>query len=186
MNRESFWNDENTARAKELALQGLSGREIGEALGCSRNAVIGRLFRIGGPKLKGVSRPFTYSPWSDTMLVALEDGCAKGLSAYQISALLGISRETVRDQIRRRGLTKSKIVRARAPAQKRTWKPKPKLKPVPKRAEVACEPRPWITRSRMECAWPVDGEGADTRSCCNPTDGGPYCAGHAAWMVRAA
>ncbi|MBP7704171.1 MAG: hypothetical protein KA105_02660 [Caulobacter sp.] len=45
-------------------------------------------------------------------------------------------------------------------------------------ASIAIAPRPWITRRAGECAFPVDGEGADTRSCCNATGVGAYCAGH--------
>lgn len=53
--------------------------------------------------------------------------------------------------------------------------------PLPKLqgGKVACEPRPWTERRFGECVYPVDGEGADTRSCCNPTADGRYCIGHA-------
>jgi GcrA cell cycle regulator len=45
--------------------------------------------------------------------------------------------------------------------------------------------RVWTTREESECAWPVDGEGADTRSCCHPTvQGKAYCAGHAKAMYE--
>lgn len=40
-------------------------------------------------------------------------------------------------------------------------------------------PLPWTQRPSMACAWPVGGEGADLLSCCLPTDGGSWCAGHA-------
>jgi hypothetical protein len=45
--------------------------------------------------------------------------------------------------------------------------------------------RVWTTREPGECAWPVDGEGATTRSCCHPTaPGKSYCAGHAEAMYE--
>lgn len=44
----SFWNDDNTAEAKKLWLDGYSAAQIADRLHCvSRNAVIGRLHRIG-------------------------------------------------------------------------------------------------------------------------------------------
>lgn len=49
---------------------------------------------------------------------------------------------------------------------------------------VALAPRPWLTRIRGECAFPVDGEGLAVRSCCNPTFGAAdvYCPAHAEIM----
>lgn len=49
-------------------------------------------------------------------------------------------------------------------------------------AALAVAPRPWLTRRAGECAFPVDGEGPDLRSCCNPAPTGPYCPAHAAVM----
>lgn len=46
------------------------------------------------------------------------------------------------------------------------------------------EPRHWETRKLYECCWPVEGEGADLKSCCLPvlfagTDNHkPYCGAH--------
>ena len=48
---------------------------------------------------------------------------------------------------------------------------------------VASEPKPWLERRFGECAWPVDGVGADVRSCCNPTGGQTYCATHQRVMI---
>ena len=39
-------------------------------------------------------------------------------------------------------------------------------------------PRPWVTRRRGECAYPVAGRGADTLSCCRPSGPAQYCPGH--------
>jgi hypothetical protein len=51
-------------------------------------------------------------------------------------------------------------------------------------AHTHSQPRPWLTRGHGECAFPSDGEGADTLSCCKPCDGGtPYCAVHR-WRMK--
>jgi hypothetical protein len=39
-------------------------------------------------------------------------------------------------------------------------------------------PRPWLTRRKGECAFPVDGEGWTVRSCCAPCPGATYCRAH--------
>jgi hypothetical protein len=44
---ESFWTPERAERVVELAGMALLTREIGRRLGCTRNAVIGRLNRAG-------------------------------------------------------------------------------------------------------------------------------------------
>ena len=49
-------------------------------------------------------------------------------------------------------------------------------------ANLARSPRPWLTRRPGECAFPVDGKEARTRSCCNPCGRATYCAAHRAVM----
>ncbi|MGA2953786.1 MAG: hypothetical protein ABSD80_16280 [Caulobacteraceae bacterium] len=45
-------------------------------------------------------------------------------------------------------------------------------------SEIAARPRPWLTRQPGECAFPVDGRGQETRSCCNPCGLQTYCRAH--------
>jgi len=47
-----------------------------------------------------------------------------------------------------------------------------------KSSEIATAPRPWLSRRPGECAFPVDGRGQSTRSCCNPRGGETYCPAH--------
>lgn len=44
------WNDDEVATLKQLWEHGISLSEIGEKLGCSRSAVIGKANRLGFPK----------------------------------------------------------------------------------------------------------------------------------------
>lgn len=50
---------------------------------------------------------------------------------------------------------------------------------------IGSTPRPWTLRLYGECCFPVDGEFADTRSCCLPVEreAGLYCAGHLAILA---
>jgi GcrA cell cycle regulator len=38
--------------------------------------------------------------------------------------------------------------------------------------------KPWLEREPGECNWPVSGEGADTRYCCQPILKGSWCKSH--------
>jgi hypothetical protein len=51
---------------------------------------------------------------------------------------------------------------------------------------IAVAPRPWLSRMSGECAFPVDGEDAFVRACCNPAGPSGYCDAHAAIMRRPA
>ena len=53
---EPFWTDEKTKQAMKLWLDGFSSSEIGRVMGKSRNAIIGRMHRIGH-KRNGPSVP---------------------------------------------------------------------------------------------------------------------------------
>lgn len=69
MNLGPFWTDERIAELHRLAAEGLSAAEIGRKLGCSKNAVIGKLHRVkvrtgitpernsAAPKRKYIRRP---------------------------------------------------------------------------------------------------------------------------------
>lgn len=67
MNIHSFkWTDENICKLTAMSSEGLSAREIGEKLGISKDAVLGKLFRM--PELAEMKRkatkkqPLPYKP----------------------------------------------------------------------------------------------------------------------------
>jgi hypothetical protein len=51
-----------------------------------------------------------------------------------------------------------------------------------RRPKLAQAPRPWLTRLKGECAFPVDGAGVAALSCCNPCGAAIYCPPHVAAM----
>jgi hypothetical protein len=53
-------------------------------------------------------------------------------------------------------------------------------------SDIAAQPRPWLTRQPGECAFPVDGCGRETRSCCNPCGSETYCKVHSRIALRGA
>lgn len=144
------WNADAVEKLKRLWRDGLSCTAIGKDMGVTRNAIIGKVGRLGLPKRsKAVNQ------------------------ANQISGRKVFKRPHVA-----KPPTKPRVLKLDAAAIARRQSMPTKavdLAPLPESA-----PRPWITRHFGECAWPVGGEGADTLSCCARTGGHVYCAGHLA------
>lgn len=46
------------------------------------------------------------------------------------------------------------------------------------------EPKPWLDREKGMCAFPVEGDGWNVRSCCEPVSKGAYCAEHYAVIYK--
>ena len=134
------------------------------------------------------------SIWSPEENRTVREMWARGCAAREIGELLGRTRNAVLNYIHRHSINAgARIVPTvvRSPPVKREPQPKaaPKLlmwqPPKPTRREYE-GPRPWLQRQSFECAYPVDGEGADTRSCCKPIKLlSGYCAEHRARMYSA-
>ncbi|MBS0409795.1 MAG: hypothetical protein JSR86_07760 [Proteobacteria bacterium] len=147
--------------------------------------------------------------WTAERDVAAQDLWRKGLSGREIARLVGApSHSAVIGRMWRLGTKRSAHVaaanhrvamalgRATAKAGSEEWqratarlmRPPGGLKlveaPLPPQTPVLCEPRPWLSRSENECAYPVAGEGDDVLSCCNTPVRGGYCEGHRAAMFR--
>lgn len=96
---------------------------------------------------------------------------------------MGRTRSSVLGRWSRLGLSNARaapltIVEARAAEDQGPLPPGFVLTPRPQPAKVL-GPRPWLTRTLLECAYPVSGDGADTMSCCDPVlEGQAYCKGH--------
>lgn len=157
------WTPERVAKLNKLWKEGLSASEIAKLMNCgfSRNAIIGKLDRLG---LMG-SREKASPPAK----------AARAVGPGKTSAN-PFGRSTVAD-------TKARIERqakvAEALKTGAAIPPFVRTKNVP--VAIALAPRHWITRRHGECAWPVSGAGYETMSCCNRrAPEGPYCAEHKA------
>jgi GcrA cell cycle regulator len=145
--------------------------------------------------------------WTDARIAELVRLWQGGVSAGGIAETLGdgVSRSAVLGKLHRLGLLGSRkaaaaprryagsVPPAPAPALASGRPPPPPLRlaEVPSAPPVTAwrtaafvtlrgtTPRPWLTREFGECAFPVDGEGAATLSCCAPVRrGSVYCAAH--------
>lgn len=84
----SVWTEEKTAQLKKLQADGDSAAEIAGAMGMTRNAVLGKLQRLG------MAEEF-HPVWTEESTAELIKLWCEGLSYRQIGARLGLSRNTV-------------------------------------------------------------------------------------------
>lgn len=156
------WTDERTDVCVKMWGDGHSASEIAMKLGgVSRNAVIGKVYRLGLIRDEAAVHRFRH----------------------------GQRPKKVKTEQRTRP---TRVAKPRAPkahnnlvahnaAQRQRSKPGKdyvKVAPIVVDATLA---KPWLERRFGECAYPISGEGADTFSCCQPTEA-TYCKGHAAAM----
>lgn len=160
----------------------------------TRSAVLGRAQRKGVLLLGPTHRPL--DSWANPKkLERLEDLWRKGLTITAIAKSLSsefkenINRSAVVSKAHRAGIAQKykreprtsvhMVVKATRPrTQQRPPRP---VKPVPKAVPVdTSSARPWLTRLRGECKFPL-GEAGDIHSCCAAVFGNTgYCQAHAA------
>jgi GcrA cell cycle regulator len=155
------WTDERVTRLRELWALGWSASQVCKELGAtSRSAVCGKVNRLGmsnSPERSLITQTISNAP----------------------RRVARRTRAAPKPRTPRADVAASGIVR-RAEARRRD--PGHAALPPPPPIDVT-NARPWTTRRFGECAFPVAGEGADTLSCCAPTEG-TYCPAHHAVMVR--
>jgi GcrA cell cycle regulator len=139
----------------------------------------------------------TSTPWTDDRVAAVTQLWAAGLSASQIAAQLGVTRNAVIGKLHRLGLLGSRprsdatrriTSRPRAPSPRRRAR-RPKLATSP----PCAEPEGPGEVDRLErlgprqCRWPIgDPRAEDFSFCGRRTETGPYCPAHRAVAFRPA
>lgn len=152
------WTPELSSMITGLWQKGKSATEISKALAGhgvhkTRNAVIGRLHRMG---------------------VTVNDRPHEVTRAHRI-ACEDKSRQK-KSRVSSTNQAKGALAR-RYNADLRGSEPKYTPKPLPDIESPNA--RPWALRKAGECSWPI-GERHDMRSCCNPVSRGSFCEDHAA------
>lgn len=170
MNRRGWaWSEADDATLRRMILDGASARQIGAAVGRSRNAAIGRGFRLG---LQFKGHAHGYTPYS--VRARVETRMSKSHPAQNAVAVA-----------RKRALQ----------AHPHSWSPNEVVTPL-KRAVAVAEARarnagneadetsltalPFGERKLSQCSWIVSGSGADSMQCAGPIVAGSFCARHAA------
>lgn len=195
------WTPEQIDRAKALAADGATGSEIAEALGTSRNAVIGKLhrlgLRIGGDR---AGRPANYKgSWTAERTKQAKALFEQGHTYREIAALIGglsgsavhkhlhgqaipLRRTAARIAGRRKPQQAREVIAAPAPARKPELPPAARLSP-----EDADLPLPQSRRVQLvdlrpgQCRWPL-GDPLKSGFCFCAADvaapGHSYCPSH--------
>jgi len=182
----SSWTPERTAKALDLWKQGFSAGEIANLIGgVTRNAVIGKLNRIGAPARTGQARniaaringPKNADPaWTPQVVrevtrLYLEEG----LTTILIGARLGITRQAVASKLTRLGVRLERINRPKIkPLREPVTTPRPRLIVADPWAPIG----PTVDLMDLHshsCRWPI-GEGY----CGAEKSRGSYCGHHAA------
>lgn len=192
------WTSEEDAIIREQAALGLSTTQIANEIykqtkiNRNRFMVLGRSRRIGVTLLRTDNRPKTTwdSPARTEELARLwKDGHSTRVIGVRLSALFGekITKNSVISQAHRCGVA-SEFPRPKGMNQPK-GAPKPPRPPrvsrpvklVPQAVPIdTSNARPWLTRLRSECKFPL-GEAGDIHSCCAPVFGNTgYCEPHAA------
>lgn len=162
------WSDQNIAKLKELWTEGKSAAEISRELGhgttLTRNAVIGKVHRLGLDP-----HPRAYAPPTPRKRVRVEVRPSASQTPSEHTDTANGARVT----------RASTIVRGAAPIEKpaaRVPEPKPvRLVDMPKDGRVTV-----FHLSDKTCKWPIGDPGTEDFCFCGhqPRDGSPYCEYH--------
>lgn len=150
------WTPAEVEELRALYGAGLSASQIGNKLGFTRSAVIGKANRLG-----------------------LGRKNARELNLTNASLLSFVTRQREEKAKPKRKIAARRTVRPALIPKRVEFPSKPARPPVPLKGTE----KPWLERAFGECAFPAIGEGSDVRSCCAPVDGSSrYCADHRALM----
>ena len=145
----SGWTDERTELAKKLWNDGLSATEVAKRLGgVTRNAVIGKMYRIGALGNKPTKRA------ADRPANRVAASAPRSVKGIKLSAPKPV-----------------RVMEPKGPTPAPAALAPPPLQLVPETA------KPWSQRGLGECSWPVAGQGEGIISCCRPL-AGRWCAEH--------
>ena len=187
-----IWTEEQDQTLIALRSDGYSAAEIGAKIGFSRNAVLGRVYRLNLPPLDPnyrrterkaiVSTSPNVRPWSvdeDDLLAQLR---ADGISNYAIAAKLGRAIRTVAKRV-----TELKLHRKKQAIQDRHYMlgpPRSKTPTPPKFfvSQVAPGSSPVPLIYRTGCCYPVTDE--KPHKFCNEPADGSYCEFHRSIMYH--
>ena len=101
---DQTWSAARTRKMTRLADQGMSASEIAEALGLTRNQVLGKMYRLG-LKTKNPPPQESAKKWLNTPLVEKMTKLAgQRMSANQIGKTLGLTHGQAKYRMRRLGL----------------------------------------------------------------------------------
>jgi len=151
------WSETDIAQLRELWGKGFSASQIAKELGYSRDAVLGRVFRLKLPK----RREAHHGQKSDRAVRPMVSECRPAIKAAPVKKRTPKGDKSVSPDAVGAKILKSEI-----------WKPLPGTSPVP-------------LMERTGCRWPIDGEAGAALFCNGAVEGsGSYCCAHEAVATR--
>lgn len=173
------WTPERIEQLLALVAQNLTGAQIGAALAVTRNAVLGKLDRMG----IHLSQQADYvgSPWDKERSVLLEKLYLESYTVEQMAEKLQTTPGAVRgrlDRIRRRNAIKPRNVKSSKTNHRALpWKPAPRLARPSEAVPILI---PFMDIGKDQCRYiPGEVTGADTIFCGALTEPGQaYCSPH--------
>lgn len=187
---KSPWNDENTAYLKEKWLAGSSAGVIAAHFGMTRNAVIGRIHRLG------LEREVPFEFWSDEETAQLRTLWSQNLTGGQIALQLSrrlngkhLSKTAVHHKAKQIGLPNRvrSVESYRAKSCRGTHRNPQKnvRKTVPFATVIDTDipieqRRTFAQLEPRECKWPIGDPGTPAFFFCGGKayETGPYCSAH--------
>lgn len=175
------WSPEMVARYEELHAQGLRDANIAVVLTgefgrlITRNAVIGRRFRLAHPTPP--PDRIRRTKWTDDQFARLRSLAAADMTRREIARVMGRSYSSIKEYARHMGLrvvrewTPPEYGRPRKPYQRRTPKERrdPQRRGPHKMRDLPIEHTTTETTllnlSLFQCHWPIRGCGADQFYC---------------------
>lgn len=155
------WTPAQDAMLLRFQLEGKSATEMGMTFGCSRSAVLGRLWRL---RQQGLGLPAR---------VAFDRGDPKPkpkpvkAPRFPKEKPVTVKPVTLKENIGKPPPMASVVRKPWREAMQEAFSPLPGSSPVV-----------WSSRPFRACAWPVGGDGEGLISCAMPTDGRTYCIHH--------
>lgn len=188
------WTTEREEKLLALWNEGHSGDSCARLLGISRNAVMGKLSRIGGQKRGGYATktvriaPHNVSMWTpemDAKIVAWYRDQQE--SPETIAGNMDLARSTIVRRLKIlgvpiRGRNKGQICRL-GPKRPKDAKPLPRRQPGASVFECLGESVDLMSLTAHSCRWPQELNG-ETRYCGRQKDHGSYCYHHAQMALR--
>jgi GcrA cell cycle regulator len=155
-----------------------------------------------GTSATGTSATCTSATWTTERVEQLKSCISAGLSCSRIAAEIGVTRNAVIGKMNRLGLSRPKLVVARAPERKRdAWRPRTLtqhqiLMDLPAEPRSPAEVIPihgghgcsLLDLSPGKCRWPINEPGSENFCFCGnrQVEGLPYCEGHARRAYKSA
>lgn len=161
---ENSWTPDRVETLSRLWQEGQSARQIGEALGLSRNAIIGKIQRLvlyRAPELTAANK-------------------SKGMQAAL--AVVNGKRASRLTRPHESKAPKPKLVvhgNRQVHEAPEARPPRSELAQAAFAVDGNPTARPWLERPPRTCQWPLNGPDGETWSCCAPTQA-TYCDKHRA------